>query len=111
LCQAWAGTSSDGGALALAQIPADGVGQLVPRPCGQLVQAGDEVVSGPGAVASDHQPRPASSRAAVLTVVMEGDNGELSATDTLERAFGGTDALATLSWIWTDLAGSEYRRR
>ena len=54
---------------------------------------------------------PMSSGAGVLTVVLERDNGELSATETLERAFSDADSLATLSRIWTDLAGGEYRRR
>jgi conjugative relaxase-like TrwC/TraI family protein len=54
---------------------------------------------------------PAITGTGVLTVVMERDNGELSATETLERAFSDADSLATLSRIWIDLAGSEYRHR
>jgi AAA domain/TrwC relaxase len=51
------------------------------------------------------------SGAGVLTVVVERDNSELSATETLERAFSEADSLATLSRIWIDLASGEYRRR
>jgi hypothetical protein len=47
----------------------------------------------------------------VLTVVLERDNSELSATETLERAFSDADSLATLSRIWIDLTASECRRR
>jgi hypothetical protein len=55
------GLLGDGGncvLLALAQVPADGVDQLVAGPPRQLVQAGDEIVAGTGAVAGDHQPPP-----------------------------------------------------
>ena len=36
---------------------------------------------------------------------------ELSATETLERAFSDADNLAVLSRMWTDLSGGEYGRR
>ena len=48
--------------LPLAQLPADGVDELVAGPGGQLVQAGDQPVAGPGAVAGDHQPPPVRRR-------------------------------------------------
>ena len=41
------GHGGDGGALALVQFPADGAGQLVTGPGGELVQAGDQPVTGP----------------------------------------------------------------
>jgi conjugative relaxase-like TrwC/TraI family protein len=52
-----------------------------------------------------------NSGTGVLAIVMERDNGELSAIETLERAFSDAGSLATLSRIWIDLAGSEYRFR
>jgi len=48
----------DRGALAGAQVPADGVGQLVPGPGGQLIEAGDQPVAGPGPIRGHHQPPP-----------------------------------------------------
>ncbi len=44
---------SDRGPLASAGFPADGVDDLVAAPGGQLVQAGDQVVAGAGAIAGD----------------------------------------------------------
>jgi hypothetical protein len=68
------------------------------------------------ALAAERSGEPAlpcrtDSGTGVLTVVLERDNGELSATETLQRAFSDADSLATLSRIWIDLAGAEYRSR
>ena len=48
----------DRGALPFAQVPAHRVDELVPSPGGQRIQAGDQPVAGPGAVAGHHQPPP-----------------------------------------------------
>src|SRR5262249_58739007 len=56
------GNGGDGGALAFPQFPANGVDQLVPRPGCELIQALDQAVAGPGAVAGDHQPPPEGRR-------------------------------------------------
>jgi hypothetical protein len=45
-----------------AELPADGVDDLVAGPGGELVQAGNQGVAGPGAVAGDHQPPPEPRR-------------------------------------------------
>jgi hypothetical protein len=52
----------DRGGFVCAQVPADGVGQLVPGPGGQLIQAGDQPVAGPGPIGGDHQPPPERGR-------------------------------------------------
>ena len=49
-------------ALAGAQLPADGVGQLVPGPGRQLIKAGDQPVAGPGPIRGHHQPPPERRR-------------------------------------------------
>ena len=48
----------DRGPLPGAELPADGVGQLVPGPGRQLIKAGDQPVAGPGPVRGHHQPPP-----------------------------------------------------
>ena len=52
----------DRGLLPAAQFPADRVDQLIAGPGGQLVQALDEAVAGPGAIGGDHQPPPVPQR-------------------------------------------------
>src|SRR5262249_59707413 len=47
------------GALPLAQLPADGVDELVARPRGQRIQPLDQPVAGPRTVAGAPQPPPA----------------------------------------------------
>ncbi len=51
------------------------------------------------------------SGAGVLAAVLARYGEELSATETLERAFSDADNLAVLSRIWADLSGGEYGRR
>ena len=46
----------------LAQLPADGVGELVAAAGGELIQLGDQGVAGAGAVAGDHQLPPQRRR-------------------------------------------------
>ncbi len=53
-----AGHLGDRNALPLAQLPAHRVGQLPAGPGRQLVQAGDQAVTGPGPIDGDHQPPP-----------------------------------------------------
>jgi len=52
----------DRGALAGAERSADGVGQLVAGPGGQLIKAGDQPVAGPGPVRGHHPPPPERRR-------------------------------------------------
>jgi conjugative relaxase-like TrwC/TraI family protein len=54
---------------------------------------------------------PVGSGAGVLSLVLGRDEEELSATETLERAFSDADNLAVLSRMWADLSGGEYGRR
>jgi hypothetical protein len=54
---------------------------------------------------------PVKSGAGVLAVVLGRGEEELSATETLERAFSDADNLAVPSRMWIDLSGGEYGRR
>ena len=47
----------------------------------------------------------------VLSRALARDDAELSATETLERAFSDADSLANLVPVWKDLSGGEYARR
>jgi conjugative relaxase-like TrwC/TraI family protein len=51
------------------------------------------------------------SGAGVVAGVLARSEEELSATETLERAFSDADNLAVLSRLWIDLSGGEYGRR
>src|SRR6266516_506982 len=52
------GDLADRGPLPRAQLPADGVGELVAVPSGEPVQFPDQGMAGPGTVAGDHQLAP-----------------------------------------------------
>lgn len=52
----------DRGPLPGAKFPADGAGELVTAPDGQLMEPSDQAVASPGAIAGGQQPPPESRR-------------------------------------------------